>query len=114
MSAEQNTLQEQIIALQPQIVDKAMKDEAFRQHLLRDPKQTVERELGLTIPVEVTVQIHEETPTTLHLVLPMKPLTAQLQELSDEERKEIAGGDAVYGSQNHPHMWSQQDSINPN
>ena len=91
-----------------------MKDEAFRQHLLRDPKQTVERELGLTLPEGVTVQIYEEAPTTLHLVLPMKPLTAQLQELSDEELKEIAGGDAVYGSQNHPHMWSQQDLINPN
>ena len=50
MSVEKNTLQEQIIALQPQIVAKAMKDEAFRQHLLQDPKQTMERELGLTIP----------------------------------------------------------------
>ena len=109
MSAEPNFLQEQIIALQPQIVAKAMKDEAFRQHLLRDPKQTLEREFGLTIPHGVAIQIHEETPTTLHLVLPMKPLTAQLQELSDEELKEIAGGDAGYGSQNHPHMWSQQD-----
>ncbi|HXZ05649.1 MAG TPA: NHLP leader peptide family RiPP precursor [Ktedonobacteraceae bacterium] len=109
MSAERSLLQEQINALQPQIVAKAMKDEAFRQYLLQDPKLALKRELGLIVPVGVTVQIHEETATTLHLVLPMKTLTDQLQELSDEELKEIAGGDAGYGSQNHPHMWSQQD-----
>jgi len=114
MSAAQNILQEQILALQPQILAKAMKDEAFRQHLLKDPKQTLERELGLNVPQGVTIQIHEETPTTLHLVLPMKPLTGELQELSDEELKEVAGGDAVYGSSNHPHTWSQQDTINNN
>jgi hypothetical protein len=105
MSAEQNTLQEQIIALQPQIVARAMKDEAFWQHLLKNPKQTLEREMGLNVPQGVTIQIHEETPTIFHLVLPMKPPTGELQELSDEELKEVAGGD---GSANHPHMWSQQ------
>ncbi len=109
MSGEQNTLQEQIIALQPQIVSKAIKDEAFRQHLLQNPKQALERELGFTIPHGVTIQIHEETPTTLQLVLPMKPLTGEWMELSDEELKEVAGGDASLGSSNHPHMWSQQD-----
>jgi hypothetical protein len=114
MSTDQNMLQEQILALQPQVVSKAMNDEAFRQHLLQDPKQTLERELGLTIPQGVTIQIHEETPTTLHLVLPMKPLTGELMELSDEELKEVAGGDAVYGSSSHPHMWSQEDQINTN
>lgn len=109
MSAEQNTLQEQILALQPLVVSKAMNDEAFRQHLLHYPKQTLEREFGLTIPHGVTIQIHEETPTTLHLVLPMKPLTGELLELSDKELKEVAGGDAFSGSASHPHMWSQQD-----
>ena len=108
MSAEQNSLQKQIIALQPQIIAKAMKDETFRQHLLNNPNQALERELGLTFPQGVTVQIHEETPATLHLVLPMKPLAGKLQELSDEELKEVSGGDASFGSANHPHMWSQE------
>ena len=108
MSEAPNSLQEQILALQPQIIAKAMKDEAFRQRLLNNPKQTLEREFGLIASHGATILIHEETPTTLHLVLPMKPLTGELQELSDEELKEVAGGDAVYGSANHPHMWSQQ------
>ena len=114
MSAEQRTLQEQILALQPQVISKAMKDEAFRQHLLQDPQQTLEREFGLIIPHGVAIQIHEETPTALHLVLPMKQLTGELMELSDEELKEVAGGDIVYGSSNHPHLWSQQDQTNTN
>ena len=108
MSAEQNTLQERIIALRPQIIAKAMKDEAFRQHLLTNPKQALERELGLAFPPGVTVQVHEEMPATLHLVLPMKPLASALSELSDEELKEVSGGSAPYGSQNHPHLWSQE------
>jgi hypothetical protein len=114
MSTDQNMLQEQILALQPQVVSKAMKDEAFRQHLLQDPQQTLEREFGLIIPHGVTIQIHEETSTTLHLVLPMKPMKGELQELSDEELKEVAGGDAIYGSANHPHMWSQQIQTDTN
>ena len=63
------------MALQPQIGARAMKDEAFRQHLLEDPKQTLEHALGATIPQGVTIKIHEETPTTSPLVLPMKALT---------------------------------------
>jgi hypothetical protein len=63
--AEQYTLQDWIIAI-------AMNDDAFRQHLLRDPKEALERELGLSVPQEVRIQVHEQTSTTLHLVLPTK------------------------------------------
>ena len=111
MPAEKNTLQERLMALQPQIVAKAVKDEAFRQHLLNNPKLALERELGLAFPQGVTVQVHEEGPTILHLVLPMKPLAGELQELSDEELEEVSGGDSVYGNASHPHMWSQQDTV---
>ena len=107
MSEAQNSLQEQILALQPQIVAKAIKDEAFRQHLLNNPKQALESEFGFIVPNGVTILIHEETLTTSHLVLPMKRPTGELQELTDEELKEVAGGDDVYGSSNHPHQWSQ-------
>ena len=74
LSAEQHSFQEQIMALQPQIGARAMKDERF-QHLLEDPKQTLEHALGATIPQGVTIKIYEETPTTSPLVLPMKALT---------------------------------------
>ena len=98
--SEQNTLQQQMSA----IIAKALKDEAFRGRLLSNPKATVEQE-GITLPPGMNVHVYEETSTTIHLVLPKKPPTGELQELSDEELKEVAGGD---GSANHPHMWSQQ------
>jgi len=92
MSAEQNNFQEQIIALQPQIMAKAVKDEAFRQSLLKDPKQTLERDFGLTIPYEMAVLVHEETHSPLHLVLPLKPMADELRDLSDDELEQILGG----------------------
>jgi Nitrile hydratase, alpha chain len=85
MTEQQKTLQEQITA-------RAMKDEAFRQQLLSNPKETLERELGLTFPQGATIQVHEDTPTTIHLVLPMRTPSGQPQELSDEDLEQASGG----------------------
>ncbi|SRR5205809_3535016 len=86
---EQNTLQQQIMA-------RAMKDEAFRQELLANPKAVLERELGITLPRGVSVQVHEDTATILHLVLPMKPPAGESQELSDAELEQAA--DSMQGA----------------
>ena len=80
--APQNPIQEQIIA-------KAMKEETFRQELLSNPKATLERELGISIQEDLTIAVHENTPTTLHLVLPAK---GQMRELSDAELEQATGG----------------------
>jgi hypothetical protein len=82
---EQNTVREQIIA-------KAMKDEAFRQQLLSNPKVTLERELGIGLPADVNVEVHEDTATTLHLVLPMKAQESPMHELSDSDLEAAVGG----------------------
>jgi hypothetical protein len=81
---QQNSIQEQVIV-------RAMKDEAFRQELLSSPKRVLERELGITLPQGVTIQIHEDTSTTRHLVLPEKVPTDALGELSDAELEQAAG-----------------------
>lgn len=85
MEAEKNTLQQQVM-------DRAMKDEAFRQMLLSNPKGTLERELGLALPAGVTIQVHENTPTVLHLVLPIQEQTGVPQDLSDAELEQVIGG----------------------
>jgi hypothetical protein len=90
MSETQKTLQEQIIA-------RAMQDETFRQQLLSSPKQTLGRELGITLPEGVTVQVYEDTPTLIHLVLPIRPQTGEPQELSDAELEQAAGGARATG-----------------
>lgn len=80
--------------LQKQIIARAMKDEAFRHELTVNPKTVLERELGIELPPNVSVMVHENTSSTIHLVLPMKPKIGGVQELSDEELGHIVGGDA--------------------
>ncbi len=55
------------------IIKKASEDEAFRGKLLSEPKRLIEDELGITIPPGVTVQVHENSAQTVHLVLPPNP-----------------------------------------
>jgi len=87
--SQQNPIQEQITA-------KAMKDETFRQKLLSNPKAAIERALGITVPAGVTIAVHQDTPTTLHLVLPVRALSAagaEWSELSDAELEQATGGE---------------------
>ena len=77
--------------LEAQLIDRAMKDETFRQELLRDPKGVFERELGIRLPEHITMQVLEESPTHIYLVLP-QPLARPEMELADEELENVAGG----------------------
>ena len=70
------------------LVSKAGKDSEFRARLLADPKQALERELGVAVAEGHDIQIHEETDTTTHLVLPPK------SKFSEEEREEARTGAA--------------------
>ena len=88
--SQQKPMQEQIIA-------RAMKEETFGQELLSNPKAAIERELGISVPPGVTITVHQDTPTTLHLVLPMRASGEGGEELSDAELERAAGG-ALYTS----------------
>jgi hypothetical protein len=83
--SEQKTLQEQIVT-------RALKDEAFRQELLSNPKAAVERGLGIALPQGTNIQVYEDTSDTVHIVLPMKVQSGEPQELSDEELEQAVGG----------------------
>ena len=50
--------------------DKATGDADFRARLLSDPKGALEQELSVTIPASLSVEVHEESGTSAHLVLP--------------------------------------------
>jgi hypothetical protein len=73
-----------------QIVVRAATDPAFRQQLLANPKPTLERALGITLPPSMEVVIMEEKASKLCLVLPAQALAGQ--ELSDEQIAGVAGG----------------------
>ena len=59
--------------LEGQIIRKALKDDGFRQKLIDDPKATIEKETGLTLPANVQVKTLQETDDLVYLVLPAAP-----------------------------------------
>ncbi|MYB34977.1 MAG: NHLP leader peptide family natural product precursor [Gammaproteobacteria bacterium] len=67
------------------IVDKAISDESFRAELLSNPKNAISTELGLDLPQDVNVVVHQSDPKTFHLSLPVT-------ELDEESLEAIAAG----------------------
>ena len=76
------------------LIQRSIEDEAFHQELVRDPKSTIERELGTPLPDHLNVEVHETGPDTIHLVLPSRSHVESGFSLSDEELEAVAGGTA--------------------
>jgi hypothetical protein len=49
---------------------RAVRDDEFREALVRDPAGTLEREFGAKVPEGVRIEVHEETDDVVHLVVP--------------------------------------------
>ena len=74
------------------IVLKAWNDPDFRKRLLASPKEVIQEELqkvkpDLKLQDDFQVFVHEETPKSFHLTLPLQP-----DEDSEEWLGNIAGG----------------------
>jgi hypothetical protein len=90
MSAEQQQALGRTV-FQAQVIDRASKDQDFRQRLISDPKGTISKEFGVTIPGNISLNIVQDTPTAWYLVLPPVP-AAVGSELSEEQLEAVAGG----------------------
>jgi hypothetical protein len=75
-----------------QLIEKAWKEDAFREALRKDPRAAVERALGGKLPAGLQVKVVEETADTFYLVLPANPNRAPSGQLSDKELDAVAGG----------------------
>ena len=73
------------------LVRAALKDEAFRESLLANPKFAVERELGKTLPDRLQVVLLRETDNLMYIVLP-KDFPDDAAQLTDDELENVAGG----------------------
>lgn len=68
-------------------------DPGFREKLLADPRATVAALIGVTLPDFVTIEVHEESLTHVHLVI---PATTSPGEISDKDLELVAGGSACW------------------
>jgi hypothetical protein len=73
--------------LEIHLITRALKDEAFKQELLANPKAIVEKELGAKLPEELEINVFEQTEDTLYMVLPCNPYEG----MSEEELKAALG-----------------------
>ena len=74
--------------LEEKIISKAMEDSGFRQALVSDPRGTLQKEMKLSVPAEIDIEVLEEKPNKVYLVL---PFNSQNMELSDDALKGVAG-----------------------
>ena len=82
MAQEFQTVEE----YQEYVRNRAVEDEEYRARLLADPKAVMGEELDMSIPDDFSIEVHEDSATTAHLVLP--PSAA----LAEEDMRAVAGG----------------------
>ena len=70
------------------LVSRADEDSDFREHLLRNPRETIKSEFGVTLAEDHEIHVHEETHTATHVVLPPR------SKLSEAEREAARTGAA--------------------
>ena len=70
------------------LASRAGKDDDFRELLLAKPRETIEKEFGVTLDENHEIHIHEETYTSTHVVIPPR------SKHSEAERKAARTGAA--------------------
>ena len=64
----------------------AQADPEFRSLLTANPKSAIEGKLGSKLPEAITIEVHEESATSFHLVLPPSG------KLTEEELAKVFAG----------------------
>ena len=77
--------------LEEVMVKQASESAAYREALIADPKGTLKKQLaGTPLPENLEVEVLEETPNKVFIVLPHS--VAEGDELADEDLEQVAGG----------------------
>ena len=78
--------------LDAELIARVADDAEFRAQLLENPKQAIRQATGIAIPEDFTIQVHEESSMTAHVVLPPSG------RLTGEDLELIAGGNGLISS----------------
>ena len=73
--------------MQSKLIAKAQAEPEFRSQLVADPKAAIEEVSGLKIPEAISLQVHEDSATSFHLVLPPSG------KLTEDELATVFAGD---------------------
>ena len=79
--------------MQDLLVKFALESPRYRQALLKNPKEIVEKQFQVSIPANVNIKVVEDTASTVHIVLPHA--VAEGAELSDADLEAVAGGHSI-------------------
>ena len=83
--------------VETRILAKAAEDEGFRARLIAGPKAAISEAFGINLPEQFDIQVHRNTATTRHLILPRSEL------LAESELEMVAGGQGdEYEEPTHP------------
>ena len=72
--------------MRQELVAKASEDTEFRARLISSPKVVINEEYSLEIPEAFEIQVHEDGPTSAHLVL------GPSSQLTDDDLRAAHGG----------------------
>ncbi|GAA6614332.1 NHLP leader peptide family RiPP precursor [Scytonema sp. NUACC26] len=91
--SEQQRIRKTRHEFESDLIAKAWKDQAFKQELIVNAKAVYTKELQQPLPDDLQIQVFEETPSTLYLLIPRNPMSMQVnEELSEEALESVAGG----------------------
>lgn len=82
--------------IEKQLIEKAMKDEVFRQRLLENPERTIGEEFAIKIPESFKINVLQEESNSFYLILPPLQESKQTDELAEPELASVAGGGDGY------------------
>ena len=77
--------------LDAELIARVTDDDAFRARFLENPREIIQEVLGIAIPEDFTIHVHEEDSMSAHIVLPAS------ERLTEEDLSVVAGGMAATG-----------------
>jgi len=94
--------------LENQLIEKAMKNDAFRKQLLENPRTAFEQETGILLPSSIMIRVLQEDHNNYYIVLPPIQSEANESELTETELVSVAGGGGF------PGLWTDGDACTKN